>query len=133
MGLVVYIIAFVTSALGLLLAEIINDNIDVDELAGLNPTEITLLIQGLMWFVVCLIVYVGSAQIDNEKWFKLVTPSFFLTWAFVSAGTILGWILFLLYQDTSVTINGDDIRYAFFQNLGLALGPTGAASLGLRD
>ncbi|MHA2091078.1 MAG: hypothetical protein ACW98K_09485 [Candidatus Kariarchaeaceae archaeon] len=132
MGLIVYIIAFVTSAIGLLLAFIIDDNIDV-EVGGLTALEMERLILGLIWFIVCLVVYFGSAQLDNEKWFKVLTPSFIITWAFVSAGTILGWVLFLLYQDSSVTIDGDDIRFAFFDFLAVSLGPTAAASLGLRD
>ena len=133
MGLIIYLIAFVTSALGLFLANLINDNIEVDELAGLTPLQINELITGLMWFIVCLVVYFGSAQIDNEKWFKLLSPSFFLTWVFVCAGIILGTILFLVYQDSSVTIDGDVVKNAFFSNLGISLGPTASASLDLRD
>lgn len=132
MGFVVYVITFVSAALGFFISGVVNDEISVDELAGLSPAEINGLITGLLWFLVCFVVYLGTSRLEEASWFKLLTPSFFITWAFVCGGIILGSILFLIYQDSSVTIDGDVISFAFFNNLAIALGPTASASLGIR-
>ena len=132
MALIVFLIAFLTTGIGYALGQWINREIDINELGGLEPAQIDGLIIGLVWFIVCFVVYFGSTKLDEKK-FALVSPNFFITWFFVSMGIILGYILDIIIQGNSVTIDGDLIKDAVFLNLAIALGPTGAASMGLND
>lgn len=132
MALIVFLIAFLTTGIGYALGQLLNREIDINELAGLNQFQIAGLINGLVWFVVCFIVYFGSTKLDEKK-FSLVSPSFLITWFFVAMGIVLGFILDIIIQGDSLTIDGDLIKNAVFLNLAIALGPTAAASMGLND
>ncbi|OLS25763.1 MAG: hypothetical protein HeimC2_16980 [Candidatus Heimdallarchaeota archaeon LC_2] len=132
MALIVFLIALITTAIGYALGQLLNREIDINELAGLNQLQITGLINGLVWFVVCFVVYFGSTKLDEKK-FALISPSFIITWFFVAMGIVLGVILDTIIQGDELTINGDLIKNAVFLNLTIALGPTAAASMGLND
>ncbi|MHA2097435.1 MAG: hypothetical protein ACW99A_02005 [Candidatus Kariarchaeaceae archaeon] len=132
MAFIVFLIAFLTTGIGYALGQLLEREIDINELAGLNATQINGLINGLVWFVVCFVVFFGSTKLEEKK-FSLVSPSFFLTWFFVAMGIILGSILDVIIQGDSVTINGNFVKNAVFLNLAIALGPTCAASMGLEE
>lgn len=132
MALIVFLIAFLTTGIGYALGQWINREIDINELGGLDPVQIDGLIIGLVWFVVCFVVYFGSTKLD-EKRFALVSPNFFITWFFVAMGIVFGYILDVIIQGDTLTIDGDFIKEAVFTNLAIALGPTAAASMGLND
>ncbi|MCE7734967.1 MAG: hypothetical protein GPJ54_08830 [Candidatus Heimdallarchaeota archaeon] len=132
MALIVFLIAFLTTGIGYALGQLLDREIDINELAGLNQFQIAGLINGLVWFVVCFVVYFGSTKLDEKK-FGLISPSFILTWFFVAMGIVLGTILDIIIQGDSVTIDGDLIKNAIFLNLAIALGPTASASMGLND
>jgi len=132
MALIVFLIALITTAIGYALGQLLNREIDINELAGLNQLQIVGLINGFVWFVVCFVVYFGSTKLDEKK-FALISPSFIITWFFVAMGIVLGVILDTIIQGDELTINGDLIKNAVFLNLAIALGPTAAASMGLND
>ncbi|MFV2013865.1 MAG: hypothetical protein ACC656_00415 [Candidatus Heimdallarchaeota archaeon] len=132
MAFIVFLIAFLTTGIGYALGQLLNREIDINELGGLNQLQIAGLINGLVWFIVCFVVYFGSTKLEAKK-FSLISPSFFITWFFVAMGIVLGFILDLVIQGGTVTIDGDLIKNAIFLQLAIALGPTAAASMGLGD
>ncbi len=132
MALIVFLIAFLTTGIGYALGQLLNREIDINELAGLDPAQIDGLINGLVWFVVCFVVYFGSSKLDEKK-FGLISPTFFITWFFVAMGIVFGYMLDVIIQGDSLTIDGEFIKEAVFTNLAIALGPTAAASMGLND
>ncbi len=132
MAFIVFLIAFLTTGLGYALGQLFNREIDINELVGLSQAQINGLIEGLVWFIVCFVVYFGSSKL-NEKKFGLVSPSFFITWFFVAMGIVFGFILDIIIQGDSLTIDGDLIKDAIFLRLAIALGPTASASMGLND
>ena len=131
MALIVFLIAFLTTGIGYAIGQFLNREIDFD-LEALNPAQMIGLINGLVWFVVCFVVYFGATRLDENK-FRLISPNFFITWFFVAMGLVFGVILDIIIQGDSITIDGDLVKNAVFLNLALALGPTAAASMGLND
>lgn len=132
MSLVLFLITLVAAAIGTTAALWLQANVSID-IGGMTSAQVDALITALAWFLICFVVYFAASKLKDVKSFKLVSLKFFLTWAFVCAGVIIGTILYILIDQGSVSIKSNDLFNWFLLALPLALGPTGAASMGLRD
>lgn len=102
-------------------------------MGGLSQTEIRLLVNDLLWFFIFFVVAFGASKIEGAKKYSLISPTFFIQWAFISAGTILGYLIWILIDTSELTVTFDFVKFAFFAYLALALGPTAWASLGISE
>lgn len=132
MKLIVYFVSLITAAIGYFIGLEIRDAITVDALGNLTQLQIRNLIWGLVWFIICFVVFFVSKKL-KEGWFGLLSLDFFLTWTFVSTGIIIGFLIYRLVEEGSLSVEFDEIKDTFFTILPIALGPTGCVSLGLRD
>lgn len=114
--------AMFTAAIGTIVSSYVVDVINLPEL-----------ISAIIWFLIALITYLGAKRMKESGWFKMISLDFIFTWAFTCVGVILGFIVLVLIDQGSLTINLDQIIDLFFATLPLALGPTATTSLGLRD
>ena len=122
MKFVVYVMAMSTAAIGTIISSFVADIINLPEL-----------ISAIIWFLISLVTYMGAKRMKESEWFKMLSLDFILTWAFTCIGVILGFIILVLIDKGSLTINLDQIVNLFYATLPLALGPTATTSLGLRD
>ncbi len=132
MKLIVYLISLITASIGYFIGLEIWESISVDELGNLTQIQIENLVWAFVWFFICLVVFFVSKKLE-ESWFGLISLDFFLTWAFVCTGIILGRLLFELVETGSLDVEFEEIKDTFFRTLPLALGPTCSVSMGLRD
>lgn len=124
MKFIVYIISLFAAALGTILSSfLINANI-------INLPE---LIVAIIWFLISFITYISAKKLKDEKWFKLISLDFFLTWAFTTIGVLIGVIVWILIDTGAVSVNFDNMVNLFFITLPFSLGPTATTSMGLRD
>lgn len=111
----------VATAIGIIVSSLLTDIINLPEL-----------INAIFWFLICFTTYYFARRMDYG-WFKMISLDFFLTWAFVCIGVILGLIILQLINTGSVTANLEQLTSFFYSSLPLALGPTATTSMGLRD
>ena len=110
------------AAVGYVLSTYIGENIDYPEL-----------IKAIFWFLISFSTYFGAKRLKEITWFKLVSLDFFMTWAFVTIGVIIGDIVLALIDSGGAVLNTDRLVEVFYDTLPLALAPAATASLGLRD
>ncbi|MHA2251582.1 MAG: hypothetical protein ACXAD7_14555 [Candidatus Kariarchaeaceae archaeon] len=132
MKLIAYFVSLLAAAVGLFLALVVEDEIGVDKVGGLTPLQINGLIAGLIWFLVCLIVFLIVKKLDESR-FGLLSLNFLLTWVFVNAGIILGFLIYILVDTGELDVEFDAIKDIFFVNLAISLGPTASVPLGLQE
>lgn len=118
----VYLSAMGSTTIGIIISTYLITIIDLPEI-----------ITAIFWFLITYIAFVFARKVKDYAWFKILSLDFFLTWAFVCIGVILGVVIVDLILTKSVTLNLDEIQNVFFQYLPLALAPTLATSLGLRE
>ena len=124
MKFIVYIISLFAAALGTILSSFLLDA---------NIINLPELIVAIIWFLISFITYISAKKLKDEKWFKLISIDFFLTWAFTTIGVLIGVIVWTLIDSGSVAVNIDTMVNLFFVTLPFALGPTATTSMGLRD
>ncbi len=118
----IYFMALAASAIGIVISSYLVTIIDLPEL-----------INAIFWFLISFTTYFFAKKVKEYSWFKMLSLDFFLTWAFVSIGVIIGVMIMQLIKTGSVTAELDVLTEVFFNTLPLALGPAATTSLGLRD
>lgn len=124
MGFIIWIIAFVATAIGKILAEF---------LVSLELFDLPELISAIVWFLISFVTYLAGRKIEGEGWFKLLSLNFIVTWAFCTFGVLLGAVIWELIVTGGVVLQLEVILAIFFGSLPLTIGPTASLSLGLRD
>ncbi len=124
------IIMFATTV-GTLLALFLIENLKITQLGSLTQTQINLIFMALIWFLICVITWFGATRVEDNS-FGLISPGFFIGWVFCNLGYIIGYLLFFLIRTSSITIQFDALTTSFLTALPLTIGPTLAASSGLK-
>jgi hypothetical protein len=91
------------------------------------------LISAIFWFLIAFSTHFFAKRIKDEKRFGLLSLNFFITWAFCTAGAIIGDIVWDLIDSESTSIQLDAVVDSFFFFLALTIGPTATAALGIRE
>ena len=124
MGFVGWLIGLVATALGTILGFLLVDS----GLIGLAEV-----IPAIVWFLICFVTYYAGTRLKEEKWFRLLSVNFLLTWIFCDVGYLLGIIVWQLIKTGTVSMSGNQLLDAFLISLPLTIGPTATMSIGLRD
>ena len=124
MKFIVYSISLFAAALGTILSSFLIDA---------NIINLPELIVAIIWFLISFVTYISAKNLKDEKWFKLISIDFFLTWAFTTIGVLIGVLVWTLIDFGSVSIDFDAMMNLFFFTLPFSLGPTATTSMGLRD
>lgn len=135
--LIVAIAALIFAAIGVIVASLLTDVL-LDQAASQTGvikdfldilTEPTLL-NGIIWLIVCILLFYGVKQVVDER--EDVGPIsifFLLIWLGVVIGLLIGNIAWSLIQGNTLTLDLDTIIAAM--SLFTALGPSFAAALGI--
>ena len=127
------------SAIGYVIKEFLDDTI-----SGMNETGIVGeildiiktpgLLAGLLWLVLCIIIYygAGSAFSSGEN-IGPISLTFLLLWLFTNLGILIGIILWQLIQGGSVNLDLNVLVDSLIFNLTLSLGPAFASALGISN
>ncbi|MHA1990354.1 MAG: hypothetical protein ACW981_06035 [Candidatus Hodarchaeales archaeon] len=92
------------------------------------------LLAGLIWLLICIIVFFGvKAVVDEGENVGPISLFFLLIWIGAVIGLVIGDIVWLLFKGNTVTLDFDLLINTFAFNLTLALGPSFAAALGVSN
>ena len=124
MGFILWIIALVATTLGVVLGDVV---------VSLNIIGNNQIINAIFWFLISMVTYYAGRKMKDEKWYKLLSLNFLITWAFSTIGALLGNFVWTLIDTGNASLNLNSMIDLFFIVLPLCIGPTAAMSLGLRD
>ena len=131
MKFTVYLITFFTAMIGMLISLFLLEFITISKFGNLTATQLSMLLQAVMWFIIALITYIG-VQKTSETGFSFLSLDFLLTWLFCDIGVILGDLSYVLIKTQALSIELTTMMTLFLATLPLALGPTATAALGLK-
>ncbi len=101
-------------------------------LISLQILNIDNLIIAFIWFLISIVTYWGGKKLDHS-WFKPLSLDFLLTWMFCTVGVVLGFVIWTLIDQGSVSISFNQMVTVFFSFLPYSIGPSATTSLGLRE
>ncbi len=122
----------VTAALGTVLSALIFQSLNISKLGGLTPAQIQSLLNALFWFLICVGTWFGASRTE-EKPFGFLSIKFLVAWISCNVGAMIGFVVAVLIDQGSITLNGEQLANQFFFILPLTIGPTATTSLGLKD
>ncbi|RMG38739.1 MAG: hypothetical protein D6732_04890 [Methanobacteriota archaeon] len=132
MSFVLYVITLVAAALGTILSSLIFNNLGVNSLGNLEPQQIQALLNALFWFLICVGTWFGASRTD-ERPFGFISVKFLIAWLFCNAGAMLGFLISILIENGSLSVQGEQLLDQFFLILPLTIGPTATTSMGLKE
>lgn len=127
------------SAIGIIIKQFIEGT-----LTGMNETGIVGdilkfiktpgLFAGLLWLLVCVVCYFGTAAAFSEgTQVGPISVLFLLLWLFTNLGLIVGWIGWLIIDGQSISLDLDFFVNNMTLNLSFSLAPSFAAALGISN
>ncbi len=121
-------VVFLVSIIGALLARFLQTIIEIKENSNLTQVDVNNLIEALLWLVITSVVYFGAKKVVETR-FSIFSLDYFLAWIVCSLGVVVGFIVYVLIDRGSATLNGKDIISESIRILPLALGPAGAVAI----
>lgn len=136
---VAFVAVLLFAAIGFIIIGFLNDTISKMTATGLvkdilNAIKTPGLLEGLLWLVVCIIVYIGVRKVvsSGEK-IGPISLWFLIIWIGAVIGLVVGYVIWFLIQGNQLTIDLNTIIGWIFVNLTLSLGPAFAAALGISN
>ena len=121
-------VVFLVSIIGALLARFLQTVIEIKESSNLTRADVNNLIEAVLWLVITAIVYFGARKVAEAR-FSIFSLDYFLAWVVCSLGVVIGFIVYIIIDKGSATLNGKDIISEAIRILPLALGPAGAVAV----
>ncbi|OLS21318.1 MAG: hypothetical protein HeimC3_36350 [Candidatus Heimdallarchaeota archaeon LC_3] len=138
--IIVMIATLLFAAVGLIISNLIQDII-TDQASSQNEGIIKEffdlittpgLLSGLIWLLLCIIVFYGVRMVvDEGENVGPISLFFLLIWLGAVIGLVIGEIVWILFKGSSIILDLDLLIDTFAFNLTLALGPSFAAALGV--
>ena len=127
------------SAIGIIVKELVEDFLTGMNNSGIVGDILTFikqpgLFEGLLWLVVCIVIYFGTGMaFAKGQPVGPISILFLLLWLFTNLGLIFGGILWVLIGGTQVSLNLDLLIALMVAALPVSLGPSFAAALGISN
>ena len=137
---VAFVAVLLFAAVGLLVMLFINNILTTMSATGLvkdilNAITTPGLLEGLLWLLVCIVVYIGVGKVIGKGGEKISPISlwFLFLWIGAVLGLFVGTLIWALIQGSQVTIDLNTLIGYLFQYLAFSLGPAFAAALGISN
>lgn len=136
---VAFVAVLLFAAVGLLIMLFIEKTLQGMSATGLvknilDAIETPGLLEGLLWLLLCIIVYIGVGKVvsSGEK-IGPISIWFLFIWIGAVIGLFIGTILWFLINGGALTLDLNTIIGWLFQYLTLSLGPAFAAALAISN
>ena len=137
--MVAFVAVLIFAAIGLIVLFILNDfikNMNATGVIGdiVNAISTPGLLEGLLWLVVCIVIYIGVGKmVSSGEKIGPISLWFLLLWIGAALGLFVGTALWALLQGGSVTLDLNTVIGWFFVYLPFSLGPAFAAALSISN
>ena len=132
---VALVAVLIFAAVGLVVMLYLNETISKMSGSGIIANILDLittpgLLEGLLWLVLCVIVYIGvSKLVQHSEKIGPISLWFLILWIGAVLGLFVGNVIWFLIKGTAVTIDPNTLIQLLFNYLPYSLGPALAAAL----